>query len=454
MPLFYRRLYLRMALHIGAALAAFVLIGLGSFAFIAAWELSGYVETRHGKLGHEAAEVLAKGGRAALEHWLANDAEVPPDARLYILDHAGKDILGRPLPGTYNNFVQTSLIGNKEKPPGNFRPVRLAPELLDANGQRFIFLPVPRDITLRGSMATAIGVILTAVLVIATVAWLIARAFGRPISELQQAVRNLASGDISTRVPASLAMRRDELGDLAADFNSMAGQLEQLIEGREVLMREMSHELRSPLTRLQTALALALAHKRLQPAEHIRIEQEIARMNQVIGSILRYSSLNAAIRMQMRLVRIDELLTRVVEVEEIEASNQGCVLTLDTEKGLTVAGDPELLRSAFENILRNAIRFAPGGTKVELTATAEDAQEDRWIIVRISDRGPGIPEAQLTQVFEPYARVTGGEANSGTGLGLAIVKRVIERHGGTVAASQRTGGGLTVTALLPAAQLD
>lgn len=450
----YRRLYLRMALHIGAALVAFILLGLASFAFIATWQLAGYVETRHGQLGQEAAQVLARGGRPALERWLGQEALIPDDVRVYILDDTGTDILGRSLPPAFERFVQSSLLNAAEPASGNFRRVRLAPELLDNTGRRYIFLPVPRDITLWGSPSTALALLAAALLVVATVAWLIARAFGRPIGELQQAVRKLAKGDISTRVPARIAGRHDELGELAADFNAMAEQLEQLIAGREELMREMSHELRSPLTRLQAALALAMARDRLQPTEHKRIEQEIAQMNRVIGALLRYSSLNAAINVTFRLVRIDELLARLLEVEELEARNQDCALALECETDLTVAGDPELLRSAFENILRNAIRFSPAGSSINLAARRETLEGSEWIITSISDRGPGIAKEHLERVFEPYVRVARNDRNGGTGLGLAIVKRSVERHGGKVRATQREDGGLTVTVWLPAAELS
>ncbi len=213
-------------------------------------------------------------------------------------------------------------------------------------------------------------------------------------------------------------------------------------------MRELSHELRSPLTRLQAALALAAARNRLDAAEQSRVEREIGQMNKVIGEILRYAALDASVSMQIRLVRIDKLLKDLIDVEEIEARSAGCRLQLQTEANLEVAGDPELLQRAFENILRNAIRFAPQGSAVEIAA-GRRADE---VVVTIRDHGPGVAPHMLDKIFEPYVRA-GSEAG-GTGLGLAIVRRVIERHGGQVVAEICADGGLRMAARLPAAEFS
>lgn len=450
MPWPRSRLYLRMALHIGAALAAFIALGAAALATIAAFELRGYVETRHSTLGGQAASVLADGGRPALENWLRIDAEIPDDVSVYILDRNSEDILGRQLPDVYLDFVRTSVVGADSNDSYNFRAVRLAPELIGPDGESYFFLVLPKGITIWGSPAITLGLITAALLVIASVAWLIARGVGRPIGELQRAVSELAAGHTDARVPASIAGRRDELGVLAANFNAMANQLDGLIASREQLMREMSHELRSPLTRLQTAIALASQHNRLDPTEHERIETEIRRMNEAIGEMLRYSSLDTRVTMQRRLLRVDRLLERLADVEELEASDHGCKIELRAEPDLAVVGDRELLRRGFENILRNAIRYAPGGSSVDVIAR----REGKNIVVEISDRGPGVPETELERMFEPYTRIAGaGEQSGGTGLGLAIVRRVFDRHAGEVTASLRDGGGLTIKVKIPAAEL-
>ena len=441
---------MRMAVHIGVALAAFIVLGAAALATIAAYELRGYTETRHSSLGKEAAAVLAKGNLDDLRNWLQSDAAIPTDVNVYILDTQSQDILGRPIPDTYAEFIQTSVIDGSDTASATFRPVRLAPELVGPNNERYFFLVLPKGISLWGSPATLLGLCIAALLVIASVAWLIARSVGRPISELQRAVAEISAGHTDARVPAAIAERSDELGDLAASFNSMAEQLQSLISSREQLMREMSHELRSPLTRLQTAIALAAQHDSLADTERARIDQEIRGMNQVIGEMLRYSSLDVRVKMRRRLVRVGKLLRELVEIEEVEATGRGCQLGLETEKDLLVVGDPELLQRGFENVLRNAIRFAPPESTVEITAR-HDANN---IVVEISDRGPGVAAEELTRIFEPYYRAnTNGEKSTGTGLGLAIVSRVFARHSGNVRALQRKGGGLSIQIVIPAAEL-
>jgi len=445
--LLYPALYIRMALYIGAALTAFILIGALAFASIAAWELTGYLETRNSEIGREAAQAVKTGGLPELKQWLQSEAATSPDTGIYILNSEGADILGRPVPDIYQEFVASSIVGSHDQ-EDNFRPVRLTSEIVAPDDSVYSVFIFPSNITLFGNLATALALIAVALLVIASVAWLIAGRIGKPIGELQRAVRNLADGDIDTRVPESIARRPDELGQLAGDFNAMAEHLNQLIKGREQLMRELSHELRSPLTRLQAALALAAARNQLGKDEQRRIENEIAQMNKVIGEILRYSALDSAISMKIRLVRIDRLLRRLVEVEEIEARSAGCSIELDSERNLEVAGDPELLNSALENILRNAIRYAPAGSVVSLQALRDGGD----ICVTIRDRGPGVDEDQLERIFEPYVR-NGGDSG-GTGLGLAIVQRVIERHGGSVYAECAAEGGLTMTARIPTADFS
>lgn len=450
-------MFLRTAIHIGVALTAFIVIGAVSVLFIAASELQGYIETRGSTLGEEAAEVLAKGGPEVLRDWLLNDAVIPPDTSIYVLNEDSVDLLGRKLPEQYSEFVRQSVIGKPVEAQSNYQPVRLAPQLIAPNGDRYAFLVLPKGISVWGSPATMLSLLLVALLVIASVAWLIARALSNPISELQYAVSELAIGHTRARIPANISNRKDELGSLAANFNSMAEQLTELIEGREQLMREMSHELRSPLARLHAAIALAAEKGSLPIAEHDRVEHEIEHMNRVIGELLRYSRIDTSIAPKQKLVRIDRLLKELVIDEEIEAGTHNCKLKLVTDSSLAVVGDPELLHSCFENILRNAIRYAPPDSVIDVTAHLKKVpgQAARKITVRISDRGPGVAGDQLEQIFEPYYRVArGAHHKDSTGLGLAIVKRISTQHAGNVCASQREGGGLTVTVTLPSAELS
>jgi len=445
-----RRLYWRMAFWIGAALAAFVTLGIASVVLVASIELRNYATARQGGLGQEAAAVLASGGRPALERWLREDADVPVGVTAYVLDDQSNDILGRALPAELTDFVRSSVVGPPEQATGNYRPVRLAPQIVGPDGDAYAFLVLPSRIGVFGNAATALGVVVAALLVIGAVAWLIARTFGRPIGELQRTARELALGHIDARVPPALTERADELGALAADFNLMAEKLSALIAGRQQLLAEISHELRSPLARLQAALALAVRRESLRPEDRERVEAEMRRMDHLIGELLRFSRLDAAATLERRLLRVDELVAGILADEEVEAAAAGCRLELATRGELALVGDPALLRSAIENILRNAIRYSPPGAAVSVEAEARDGR----IAITILDRGPGVPEGQHERIFEPFVRVPGPGPGTGTGLGLAIARRVFAAHGGSVRAQARPGGGLCVRAELPAADLD
>jgi signal transduction histidine kinase len=436
------RLYWRMALYIGAALAAFVVLSVASLALVASQELEGYIAARHGTLGREAAAVLTRGGLPALQRWLRFDARVPPDVTIFVLDEHSSDILGRELPEYYAAFIRRSVVGKPEPRGSNFQPVHLAPQLIGPDGEVYAFLVLPNRIGLLGSRSTTLGLLAVTMLVIGSIAWLIARTFARPISELQRVVREIASGQIEARVPATIAGRQDEIGALAADFNSMADQITQLLSSRQQLMGELSHALRSPLARLQAALAL--------PNHRERAEQEIARLDRVIGALLRLSRLEAAPDMARRILRIDDLLRALVRDEELEAQARQVRLELHAEVDLAVVGDPELLHSACENLLRNAIRYTHTGTSVEIRATRDNGR----VRIVIEDRGPGVPPEYLARIFDRWVRVPDVPGDpGGNGLGLAIARRVFELHDGHLEAALREGGGLSMRADLPRAEL-
>jgi two-component system OmpR family sensor kinase len=217
---------------------------------------------------------------------------------------------------------------------------------------------------------------------------------------------------------------------------------------------------------MQAALALEAHRAPGVLPERERLETEIRRLDAVIGDLLRYSRLDAASPIARRLLRLDGLLAELVRDEELEAGARGVGLRLASDADLVVAGDPALLRSGFENVLRNAIRFAPSGSVVEIEAHARPAE----VMVTIADRGPGVPADWLERMFEPYARAPrsgregregaagdrredDGAATEGTGLGLAIARRVFVSHEGTATAALRDGGGLVVTLCLPQAQV-
>ncbi|MFM8518498.1 MAG: sensor histidine kinase, partial [Nevskiaceae bacterium] len=249
--------------------------------------------------------------------------------------------------------------------------------------------------------------------------------------------------------------RGDELGELARDVDGMAERIERLLASRQQLMRDMSHELRSPLARLQAALALAERKQPLPAIEYARIVTELERMNQAIGDVLRFTRLEAEPIRAKHLLRIDELLQTLVEDERVEAGTREVLLALDAAPDLTVVGDPALLRSGFENILRNAIRHAPPDTCIDIRATHEQALGESptdMVAISIEYRGSGVPDDMLEKIFEPYTRLTSaGDDTTGTGLGLAIARRVFTAHDGQIHAEPAVPCGLRVRIQLPRA---
>ncbi|HNR23106.1 MAG TPA: HAMP domain-containing sensor histidine kinase [Steroidobacteraceae bacterium] len=454
-------LYWRLFLTVAAAIVLFIALAIVTLALLVSRELEGYVHARQSPLGQQAADVFTRGGHDALRRWLTGGAAgIPGDVTVYVVAPDGTELLGRELPGWSARMMRAIAAHGPDPHPDNYRPTVLAPQLVGANGEVLSLFVMPRNVGPWGSSRTTLALLALALLVIAAAAWLVVRALTRPISELQLAVRGLASGRIEARVPTRIASRRDELGALATDFNAMADRLARLLEHREHLLRDVSHELRSPLTRLQAATVLAAHHGGLAPADRERIEREIRRMDALIGDILRYSWLGDATSMARRLVRIDELLRDIARDGELIAAGRGVALRLSAAPGQVVVGDPALLRSAFDNLVRNAIRHAPPGSEVEIAAVTGDA-----IGIEVRDRGEGVPAEYIERIFEPWFRVpraAGADRDSSAddsgstdgGLGLAIARRVFRLHGGDVAALPRDGGGLTLTVHLPPAQVS
>jgi two-component system sensor histidine kinase CpxA len=278
----------------------------------------------------------------------------------------------------------------------------------------------------------------------------LARYLVAPVDELRRATRRIAAGDLAVRVSSKLRGRRDELGLLAADLDTMSERVRNLLEVKQQLLRDVSHELRSPLARLQLALSLASRRESGDDARHLaRIACEADRLEELIARTLKLASLERPMQgMQNVPVDVEELLDNIVADVGIEADAHGCGVALTCEHSLIASGDPELLRSAVENVVRNAVRYTPPGSKVEIEGKRVGAN----IEVIVSDCGPGVPEKDLQLIFEPFYRVDAARnrAVGGDGLGLAIAARAVAYHGGAIEARNRNRGGLAVHLVVPA----
>ena len=275
----------------------------------------------------------------------------------------------------------------------------------------------------------------------------------RPIDRLRKGFHDLALGGLGTRLGPGMGRRRDEIADLARDFDAMAERLEQLVAGRDRLLHDVSHELRSPLARMSVAVGLARQNPERAPEALERIEADGARLNTIVGDLLSLSRAEAGAPVDESYFDIAALLEVICEDARFEAEPRRVSVALkvddamaDPAKAPLVAGAPELIRRALENVIRNALRFSPTGGVVEVAAALVEGR----ILIQVRDHGPGAEPALRARMFDPF--VKGREDASGAGLGLAIARRALAAHGGQVEALEPEGGGLLVSITLPPAR--
>ena len=283
-------------------------------------------------------------------------------------------------------------------------------------------------------------------LVIGGVGWWVARSIARPVAALQQAAQRMAAGDLSSRVGGQYPQARDELGLLAREFDYMAGRIEALVAHERGVLQDVSHELRSPLARLQLILELARQESGDGAAPHFqRAEHEIARLDLLIGELLTLSRMEADLPGMTRdPVDLGALASDCLAEVELDAGSHGVRLRLDAAEPLEVSGNVQLLARALDNLLSNAIKFGAGG-EVLLRLAQKGGQAE----LSVRDHGPGVPEAELQKLFRPFFRGANAVRAEGHGLGLAIVERIARAHGGQAVAANAAGGGLCVTLSLP-----
>lgn len=275
---------------------------------------------------------------------------------------------------------------------------------------------------------------------------LLAWYFAKPVRNLRWALRTVAGGHLETRVAGRMGGRRDEIADLGRDFDLMVGQLARLMDSQRRLLHDVSHELRSPLARLHAAIGLARQDPAKIATSYDRIERESQRLDSLVGQLLTLSRLDAGADSEPEQ-RLDamELLAAAVDDACFEAQSNDRSLHFVGEGVFLMALRPELLHRAFENVLRNAVKFTAVGTTVEVSADLTPVQ----LRISVCDRGPGVLEAELATIFEPFHRGRNGSGKEGFGLGLAIAQRAVAAHGGQMRAANRAGGGLCLEILLP-----
>ncbi|MGD9842115.1 MAG: ATP-binding protein [Steroidobacteraceae bacterium] len=398
------------------------------------------------------------GGKRELREWVEEVRSKHPGLDIVVVDAFGKAVTKRKAPDfvqrRINRMQHEGLLNGPSRlgGPNGGDPLRSTPQITAANGAVYtmFFSQVPDwSPAVLGTPAIQVMLLLLAMVVSGSICWYLARSVTRPVERLQVSARALAGGDLDARVGDEFAARKDELAVLAHDFDQMADRLRSLIDSKEVLMRDVSHELRTPLARLRLALGLARREGADLEREHDRIEREAERLDELIGEILRLASLNSS-QQQLHRENFDyaNLVADVAEDARLEARAQNKQVSFNYDGELRIDADQELLRSAIENVVRNAVRFTATNTAVEISVTTHQ----RMAVLTVRDHGPGVPEAELVRLFEPFYRVTQQARErdtGGYGLGLAITARVIGVHHGKVDASNAADGGLVVTLSVP-----
>ncbi len=420
-----------------------------------------------------AANILKYGGIDAFRAW----SEHEPPNPVFAVDTSGRDVLQRP--------VAPNLVSHARQLRADEQDSRQVADVLGADGRRYILFvaahepeaddrpslppldstgraqaPHPpealdmagppgarellggrfRGLPLIPTLSTLVASLLTAMLL----AWYVAK----PIRSLRTAFEGVAGGDLGLRVMPLIGARQDELADLGRDFDRMAERLQASMEGQRRLLHDVSHEVRSPLARLQAAVGL-LRRKYVNEEQTVeRIEEEIVRIDRLVGDLLKLSRIEAGEMAGIEEdVDLHELVAEIVADANFEAEGSGRSIIWNNGAYATLRGRPDILRVAVENIVRNALKHAPESRNITLETSVDPAHS--LYSIRVLDSGPGVPPQELAKMFTPFFRSAQAAGTDGYGLGLAIARRSIEAHGGSITATNRKEGGLCVAIELP-----
>jgi signal transduction histidine kinase len=403
---------------------------------------------------HTAVDFYETGGKPALKKYLdvlASSSGM--DASL--LDEQQHDVLGRPLPAHVEGVLKTSM--NTGQSTYNLGASWTAASPVQYLDRRFIFVieahPMQGFIPFDGTFLIPILARLALALLIAGILCLmLARHIVAPVRALQSAALRLAAGDLHTRVMPAMAHREDELADTAKAFDQMADRIQSLLQKRQELLADISHELRSPLTRISVSPEL------LRRGETDVLEQmqlDLDRMNEMIAQVLLLARLDVQAGEPAReRVDLASMIEGIAQDAGFEGQNANKTLAVRVSNPCFVSGDSNLLRSCIENVVRNAVRHTAPATAVEIAVcnVMGVSRVAMWEI-SVADRGPGVPEASLPFLFDPFYRVSESRVRNegGTGLGLSISQRVASLHRGSIQAENRSEvSGLLVRIYLPA----
>ncbi|HEY8011683.1 MAG TPA: ATP-binding protein [Rudaea sp.] len=370
--------------------------------------------------------------------------------RMYLLDANHSDLLARPVP----NGVMDSINHAVEDAQGLHASRTRIRVLNLPNGEKYTgvaeyeYPPLLRMLYRRPNLfwkQVAIASVISAFFSL-----LLAAYIATPLSRIRANARRVARGDLDARIGTLTFGRSAEMLALASEFDQMAARLKELVEGQRRLIRDVSHEMRSPLARLQVALELARAQTHGDAKVQIeRIELESHRLEEMIAQAIQLSRMEMTTPSTVESVALDELIADIAADAAFEAQAQRCSLHIAQSAPLLVRAESDLLASAIENVVRNAVNYTTPDSTIRIRLDRVEQQAR----LRVIDAGPGVSAADCARIFEPYFRTDSARQrkSGGSGLGLAIAKRAVERQGGRIRAVNADGGGLEVEILLPLA---
>jgi len=454
-----RSLFVRIFVSYWIALALFIVLTLlVASALRPSREISN-LQTEQSRFLNEALQARQTGGETAIWRYLRGVHETH-HVRLYIFDEQGKDILGRNLP-QWTDPARRGEMHTADTFWGRFRPPQfLRDSAIGPDGHRYTLiteLAPEGNVVLGPHGVPGLGILIMLVSS-GLVCYILARYLTAPIRQLRAATQQLAGGDLSARAGVPRSRRHDEMAELMRDFDRMAERLQKLVNAQRRLLTDISHELRSPLARLNVALELARQRSGPDAGSALeRIDREASRLNEMIQRLLTIARLEGGDEsIQASPVHLDQLIQEIARDAAFEAQNRRCEVEVIIIDHCVVSGSVSLLHSAIENVVRNAIRYTQPGTGVQVRLETGRGPNGSEAVVRVTDSGPGVPEEALEKLFRPFYRIDDarGRETGGVGLGLAITDRAVSLHAGTIRAANRPQGGLMVEIRLPLAAVE
>jgi two-component system sensor histidine kinase CpxA len=448
-----KSLFLKIFLSFWVALALFVVLAI--LVTLAFRPRSSTWEALRTTALNDAVTAYEEGGDHQLRQYLDN-LEATQHVRAFLFDEQGEEVSHRAAPDWAIRVARGGPRSPRDgivfPPP----PVQRDSRASSDGRHRYTLVmglpPGPR--VFFGPRGMPVPGLVILLLSSGLVCYCLAWYMTKPVVRLRAATQQLAAGDLTARAGDPKSRRHDEIAGLIRDFDTMASRLETLVNAQSRLLNDISHELRSPLARLNVALGLARQRSGPESASMLeRIELEASRLNELIGRLLTLARLeDGEQRVPATPVALDEVVLNVTEDAEFEAQARHCHVRSNILAGdWAVRGQASLLHSAIENVVRNAIRYTREGTTVEIHLERKESASGAEAVLSVTDCGSGVPPDSLEKLFQPFYRLEDdrGRQTGGVGLGLAITERAVRFHGGRVAAFNRAEGGLLVEIHLP-----